>query len=167
MTTGISLRTWKLEDASALSAICNNKKIWLNVRDRFPFPYTVKDALQWIFHTISQKPVQNFAIEYDGKLAGSIGITLKDDIYRKTMEIGYFIAENYWGMGIATQAVAEILRYIRKEFDIVRIYAEVFETNKASMKVLENNGFHLEGIRKKAVMKDNVIMDDFVWVIIS
>ncbi|WP_207491418.1 GNAT family N-acetyltransferase [Aridibaculum aurantiacum] len=164
MENDVLLRQWRKEDCNALAAIANNKKIWLNVRDRFPHPYTIKDALEWIDHTNQQQPLQNLAIIYKSQLAGSIGVTVRDDVYRKSIEIGYFIGEPFWGKGIATIAVAQMLQYIKQRFDVVRVYAEVFETNHASMKVLEKNGFKHEGIRKKAVIKNNVLMDDHVWV---
>ena len=104
------------------------------------------------------------AITLNGKITGSVGVTPKEDVYRKSIEVGYFVAEEYWGNGIATAAVSLIIDYIKSHFDIVRIYAEVFGHNTASMKVLEKNGFHLEGIREKAVVKNNLIMDDYVWV---
>jgi [ribosomal protein S5]-alanine N-acetyltransferase len=88
---------------------------------------------------------------------------LKDDVYRESIEIGYFIGEPFWGKGIATKAVGKMLGHIEKNFAVSRIYAEVFEHNKASMNVLRKNGFYLEGIRKKAVIKDGVVMDDYVW----
>jgi [ribosomal protein S5]-alanine N-acetyltransferase len=160
----VILREWKRSDADALAAIANNKKIWDNVRDRLPFPYTKKDAKEWLDLVKKQKTVTTFCIEVDGNLAGSIGVTLKDDVYRKTVELGYFIGEEYWGRGIATEAVRQMVSYVQKEFDIVRIYAEVFEYNKASMKALEKNGFYLECIRKRGAFKNNVIIDDHVWV---
>lgn len=160
----VVLRPWRKEDAAALASIANNKKIWLNVRDRFPHPYTLYDALQWMAHALDQKPVQNFAVIYNGEIAGSAGVLVKDDVYKKSIEVGYFIGELYWGKGIATKAVHLLLEYIEKQFDVVRIYAEVFEHNKASMRVLEKSGFKREGIRKKAVIKNGVIMDDHVWV---
>ena len=164
MSNHVFLRPWKAEDAAALATICNNQKIWMNVRDRFPHPYTVKDAVEWIVFTLTQKPLQNFAIIYKGVVAGSIGVTPKEDIYRKTIEIGYFVGEAFWGKGIATEAVKHLIQHIVQQFDVVRIYAEVFEQNKASMQVLEKNGFYLESIRKKSVVKNNVIMDDYLWV---
>ncbi|MFI5185810.1 MAG: GNAT family N-acetyltransferase [Chitinophagales bacterium] len=160
----VVLREWKKSDAAALAKIANNKKIWDNVRDRLPYPYTKKDAKEWLALVKKQKEVTTFCIEADGGLAGSIGFTLKEDVYRKTAEIGYFIAEEYWGKGIATEAIKQLVKYIAKNFDLVRIYAEVFEYNKASMKVLEKNGFYLESIRKKAAIKNNLILDDYVWV---
>jgi len=160
----VEIRSWKPEDAAPLAVICNNKKIWLNVRDRFPHPYTVGNSIEWIAYSLAQKPVQNMAVVYNGEIAGSIGVMPKEDVYRKSIEIGYFLGESFWGKGIATVAVELLLEYIKSHFDVIRIYAEVFSHNAASMKVLEKNGFHLEGIRKKAVVKNNVIMDDYVWV---
>jgi RimJ/RimL family protein N-acetyltransferase len=164
MNSSVEIRPWKPEDAAPLATICNNKKIWLNVRDRFPHPYTLSNSIEWIASALAQKPLQNMAIVYEGKIAGSIGVMPKDDVYRKSIEIGYFLGEAFWGKGIATFAVSLLLEYIRNHFDVIRIYAEVFSHNTASMKVLEKNGFHLEGIRKKAVIKDNVVLDDYVWV---
>jgi RimJ/RimL family protein N-acetyltransferase len=160
----VILREWKRSDADALAAIANNKKIWDNVRDRLPFPYTKKDAKEWLELVKKQKIVTTFCVEVDGELAGSIGVTLRDDVYRKTAEIGYFIGEEYWGKGVATEAIKQMVNYLQKKFDIVRIYAEVFDFNKASMKALEKNGFYLECVRKKAAFKNNMIVDDCVWV---
>ena len=160
----VSLRKWKRSDADALAKIANNKNIADNLRDMFPFPYKKKDAKQWIERVKQEGVTTNFCIELAGEVAGSIGFVLKEDVYRKNIEIGYFISEEFWGRGIATQAMRQALEYIEKKFDPVRIYAEVFEHNKASMKVLEKNGFYLEGVRKKAVIKNGVVMDDHVWV---
>ena len=160
----VVLREWKKSDSTALAKIANNKKIWDNVRDRLPYPYTEQDAKEWLALVKKQKIVTTFCVEADGELAGSIGFTLKEDVYRKSAEIGYFIGENFWGQGIATEAIGQLVGYIEKNFDLVRIYAEVFEYNKASMKVLEKNGFYLESIRKKAAIKNNIVINDFVWV---
>jgi len=160
----VVLREWKKSDSTALAKIANNKKIWDNVRDRLPYPYTEQDAKEWLALVKKQKIVTTFCVEADGELAGSIGFTLKEDVYRKSAEIGYFIGENFWGQGIATEAIGQLVGYIEKNFDLVRIYAEVFEHNKASMKVLEKNGFYLESIRKKAAIKNNIVINDFVWV---
>jgi [ribosomal protein S5]-alanine N-acetyltransferase len=160
----ISLRQWQTEDAPALVTIANNKKIWDNLRDQLPHPYTVDDANDWIAHCKKQKPAVNFAIIYKGEIAGSIGCVQKTDVYRKGMEIGYFVGETFWGKGIATEAVRILLEYITKHFEVVRIYAEVFAHNKASMKVLQKNGFYLESIRRKAAYKNKKIIDDYVWV---
>ncbi|WP_153798190.1 GNAT family N-acetyltransferase [Foetidibacter luteolus] len=162
--TKVIIRPWRRDDAQQLASVANNRSIWNQVRDRLPSPYTVMDALQWINHCATQQPAVNFAIVYNDKVVGSIGCVPKEDVYRKTVEIGYFIGEPYWNRGIATEAVELLLAYVQRQFSVIRVYAEVFENNKASMQVLRNNGFYLEGIRRKAVIKNNVIMDDYVWV---
>jgi RimJ/RimL family protein N-acetyltransferase len=160
----VALREWKRSDAEALAKIANNKKIWDNVRDRLPYPYSKKDAKEWLALVKLQKTVTTFCVEADGEMAGSVGFTMKEDVYRKSVEVGYFIGEEFWGKGIATEAIRQLIEYIQKNFDVVRIYAEVFEYNKASMKVLEKNGFYLECIRRKAAIKNKIILDDYVWV---
>jgi len=137
---------------------------WMRCYSRMPNPYTVSDAEDWITHCKEQKPVVNFAILYNGDVAGSIDCVPKFDVYRKSMEIGYFIGERFWNKGVATEAVRILLDYISKHFDVVRIYAEVFSHNKASMKVLQKNGFYLESIRRKGAYKNKKLIDDYVWV---
>lgn len=164
MTNNLYLRPWRHEDVAQLASIANNRNIWNNVRDRFPHPYTIQDALNWVSHTNKENPPQSLAIIHGQQVAGSIGAVPKEDVHRKSIEVGYFVGEPYWGQGIATAAVALLIDHIQKHFDAVRLYAEVFETNIASMKVLEKNGFHLEGIRHKSVIKNNRLMNDHVWV---
>jgi ribosomal-protein-alanine N-acetyltransferase len=160
----IILRPWQKQDAQELAAVANNKNIWNNVRDALPSPYTVMDALQWISHVNEQKPLLNFAIVYQGQVVGSIGCKPKDDVARKTIEIGYFVGEHYWGKGVATEAVRLLVDFIGTRLDVVRICAHVFAQNKPSMKVLQKNGFYLEAINRKAVFKNNELIDDYIWV---
>jgi ribosomal-protein-alanine N-acetyltransferase len=160
----IVLRPWQKQDAQELAAVANNRNIWNNVRDALPSPYTVMDALQWISHVNNQNPPINFAIVCNGKVTGSIGCTTKEDIARKTIEIGYFVGEPYWGKGIATEAIKQLLDFIHTRLDIARIEAHVFAANTSSMKVLRKNGFHLEAINRKAAFKNNELIDDHVWV---
>ncbi|NCI47868.1 GNAT family N-acetyltransferase [Sediminibacterium soli] len=160
----IVLRPWQKQDAQPLAAIANNRRIWNNVRDRLPSPYTVVDALQWIAHVSKEDPMVHFAIDYRGQLAGSIGCMLKEDISRKSVEIGYLVGEPFWGKGIATEAVRLILGFIETRLDMVRVFAHVFAHNAASMQVLRKNGFYLESIQRRAVIKNNQVLDDYIWV---
>lgn len=161
----ILLRPWNMNDQVPLAAIANNFNIWQNLRDRLPHPYTLDHAQEWILITSSMHPILHFCIEVDGIVAGSIGIDPQRDIHRNNMEIGYFLGEEFWSQGIATKAVEQLLQYIQKTFPhITRIYAPVFERNKASMRVLEKNGFHLESIMKKSAIKNNVVLDEHLWV---
>jgi RimJ/RimL family protein N-acetyltransferase len=160
----INIRNWQISDAQALAAVANNKKVWNSIRNEFPSPYTVMDALAWIKHANEEKPVANFAIEIGNVVAGNISCIWHKDVYAKTVELGYFIGENYWGKGIATAAVALMLEAIKKNKEIVRIEAKTFGSNGASARVLEKNNFVLEGIRKNAIFKNGVIADEQIWV---
>jgi len=117
MKNSVSLRPWQKQDAQPLASVANNRKIWNNVRDQLPNPYTVMDALQWMNHIKDQQPAQNLAIIYNGEVAGTIGCKLQEDVYRKSIEIGYFVGEQYWGKGIATTAVELFVEYLKKIFN--------------------------------------------------
>ncbi|MEH0156165.1 GNAT family N-acetyltransferase [Limibacter armeniacum] len=158
------LREWRNEDIPALLKYANNPKIFNNVRDRFPHPYTLDDAEVWIKLANLADPLENFAIVVDGEAIGSIGIMKMTDVYRLNLEIGYFIGEPYWGKGIVTQAVKAMVDYAFETFEVVRIFAGVFEHNKASMRVLEKVGFQLEAIHRKAVIKNGKLMDEYLYV---
>lgn len=160
----VELRRWQMHDAQALAAVANNRNIWNQVRDFFPSPYTVSDAMQWISKTTGENPPLNFAIVADKMVVGGAGCILKEDVYKKNIEIGYFIGEPYWGKGIATEACRLICNYVQKQMDVVRIEANTFQHNKASMRVLQKNGFYLEAIRQKAIIKNNVLLDEYLWV---
>jgi len=160
----IVIRKWAKEDIPVLAALANNYNVWKNLRDGLPHPYLQKDAEEWIDFTLSQEPVCNFAIEADGIAAGAIGFTQQQDIHRKNIEIGYYVGELFWGRGIATEAVKQMVEMLANSFDVVRIYACVFETNPGSMRVLAKNGFQLESVRKKGVIKNNQLLDEHFWV---
>ncbi len=162
------LRPWQKSDLKELVQIADDKSISDNLRDAFPFPYTYKDAENWIALTEkNNNPILFFAITFNDKLIGSIGIVLKEDIYRKNAEIGYFIGKQYRGKGYITLAIQAILSYIFTNFDIIRVYAEPFATNKASRKVLEKNKFICEAVFKQYVIKNGLIQDSCIYSILK
>jgi RimJ/RimL family protein N-acetyltransferase len=159
------LREWRSGDEVSLVRHANNRKIWINLRDAFPQPYTMEDAARWISRAGSEEPVTSFAIVVDGEAVGGIGIVLQQDVFRRSAEIGYWLGEDFWGRGIVTQAVRALTEYAFSNFDLCRIYAGVFEWNPASMRVLEKCGYQLEARMKKAITKDGKTIDDFIYAI--
>ena len=157
----ITIRKWKADD---LVNYANNINVWNNLRNYFPSPYTEEDGKIWLEKMADASPIVNLAIDMDGACIGGIGLILNTDVYAYSAEIGYWLGEPFWNQGIATEAVRQMVEYCFYYFDIIRIYAEVFEINKASMRVLEKNGFYLEGVRRKAVYKNAILMDDYIWV---
>ena len=154
------LRKWSLDDAPSLAHYANNHHIARNLRDRFPHPYTEIDAMAFLNAVLEKPdPVCDFAIEIDGHAVGGIGIVPQNDVERTSVEIGYWLGEEYWNRGIMTDAVKEMVRYAFSHFEIVKIFAPVFEFNTASKRVLEKAGFQLEGILRQAAVKEGKIID--------
>ena len=137
------IRKWKLSDSADLAAALSNKKVQDNLRDGLPHPYTEQDGKNYISAMLSADENETFAfaVAIDNKVIGSIGVFRQENIHRQTAELGYYIAEEYWGKGIMTEAVRQICEYVFDKSDIIRIYAEPFAYNAASCRVLEKAGF--------------------------
>ena len=157
------LRSYRVGDAPSLAKYANNRNTSRNMRDAFPYPYTLSDANDWISLVMQQSPEANFAIASPDEVIGGIGLTFRDDIHRRSAEIGYWLGEPFWGRGIATAALRSLTDYAFANHDIVRLDAGVFEWNPASMRVLEKVGYVLEGRLRKSVTKDGQTIDQFLY----
>lgn len=154
------LREWRTEDAAQLAKAANNPNIAKNLRNTFPYPYSLDDAKQFLDCCIAADGSREIAraIEVDEKAVGGIGIFVKDDVYEKSAELGYWLSEDYWRQGITSRAVRLICREAFARFDIVRIFAEPFEQNAGSRGVLEKAGFTYEGTMRSGVYKNGEIL---------
>ncbi len=159
----IIIRPWASGDETQLAENANNIKIWKNVRDRFPYPYTLKDAALWVRIASHDRSMLNLAIEYEKQAIGAIGVIFKNDVYRHTAEIGYWLGEKYWGKGIMTRAVLALTDYVFQHYEVRRIYAGLFEYNQASARVLEKAGYHLEARLAKNVTKNGKTVDELIY----
>lgn len=155
------LRPLRMSDQESLARYANNYNIWRNVRDRFPHPYSLDDAVSFLNTRAGVEPVTDFCIDYAGECIGVMGIMLQTDIHRKSAEFGYWLAEPFWGRGIATTAAQHLIPHVFTHFDLVRLYAGVVAWNPASMRVLEKAGFRFEGIFPKAAFKDGQFVDEY------
>jgi [ribosomal protein S5]-alanine N-acetyltransferase len=166
VSEGIVLRPWTISDALVLARIADNKKIADNLRDLFPSPYLISDARKWIRSVLLFDPPQNFAIIYEDTVAGNIGIVTKNDVYRRNIEIGYFVDEKFWGRGIATRAIRAVTSFAFSNFDVVRVYANVFAGNRASAHALEKAGFRLEAVLRNSIIKNGVTKDECIYSVL-
>lgn len=155
------IRKWELSDAKDLAVALSNKKVQDNLRDGLPYPYTEQDGKEFISAMLSADESETFAfaITVDNMVIGSIGIFRQGNIHRQTAELGYYIAEEYWGKGIMTEAVKQICEYVFAKSDIIRIYAEPFAYNIASCRVLEKVGFQYEGTLRSNAVKNGRVID--------
>lgn len=168
MAAIISLRSWHTNDTDALARHANNIKIFANLRDGFPHPYNESDAQKFITMATETPPekAKIWAIDINGEAAGSIGIHMKEDVYRKNAELGYWLAEKYWGQGIMTYCVKQVMTYAFENYDIRRIYAEIYASNTASRKVLHHAGFRHEATLNKNVYKLDEYLDTSLYAIL-
>ena len=161
------VRSWRASDVDSLATHANNRKIWLNLRDRFPHPYTKRDAREYIRAMHSQTPETAFAIAVNDEAAGGIGFVLHADVERVSAEIGYWLGEPFWGRGITTEALAAVTRHAIDTHALTRVYALPFEWNTASCRVLEKAGYVLEARLRRSAIKDGRIVDQLQYAFIA
>jgi RimJ/RimL family protein N-acetyltransferase len=160
------VRSWRMGDADALARHGNNVKIWLNLRDAFPHPYTPQDAREFIKSLRHRSPETTFAISVNGEAAGSVGFVLRHDVERVSAEIGYWLAEPFWGRGMATEALIAMTDYAIATHNLTRVYALPFASNAASCRVLEKAGYALEARLRRSAIKNGVITDQFQYAFV-
>jgi RimJ/RimL family protein N-acetyltransferase len=159
------LRKWITKDLDSLIKNANNYKIAKNMSNAFPYPYTEKFGHRYISRAITTKPTQIFAIEINNEAAGSIGVYPQTDIHCRNAEMGYWLAEQYWGHGIMKDAIRQMVEYSFSNLDIDRIFARPFGTNIASQRVLEKAGFTLEAKFEKTIFKNGEYLDELIYSI--
>jgi RimJ/RimL family protein N-acetyltransferase len=157
------VRSWRTGDVDALAGHANNPRIALQLRDAFPQPYTTRHARAFIRRSRSDQPETNFAIAVGGEAAGAIGFVLKPDVERVSAEIGYWLAEPFWGRGLATEAVKAVTSHAVAHHGLTRVFALPFATNRASCRVLEKAGYTLEARLRRSAIKDGVIVDQMQY----
>lgn len=161
------LRPWRAGDADALVKYANNPNIARNLRDRFPHPYTLRDAKGFIQSCLSARPHVSFAIVVDGEAAGGIGISPGSDVERFSAEIGYWLGEPFWGRGITAEAVELMSVYAFDTCRLLRLFALPFAENRRSARVLEKAGYTREGILRSSAVKDGVVRDQALYALIN
>ena len=159
-----TLRPYREGDELQLRQAINDPRVVRQIVN-VPNPYSMRDARSWVQRNLcserSRKPdMINWAIVVDGKIVGGLGL---HRIESPRAEIGYWLAPAYWGRGIMTAAVRLVVRFGFEKRKLRRIYALVFPVNKASQRVLEKNGFRLEGRLRKNVLKDKKPRDDLLY----
>ena len=160
-----TLRPWTFADLGSLVKYANNWNVAKNLMDRFPHPYTVEHGKAFLEQVVPENPVHIFAIAVNGEAVGGIGIHPQADIYRKNAELGYWLGEPFWGQGIVTGAIKQMVDHTFKTYDLHRIFARPFGTNIGSQRVLEKAGFVLEARLEKTFFKNGKLLDELIYAI--
>lgn len=144
----------------------DNRKVWRNLRDMFPHPYTEAHAEAWLARVATvPAPEGIYAIEVEREAAGTIAIHRRDDVERLSAEVGYWLAEPYWGRGIVTAALRALTAAAFRETDLIRLFAPVFAWNPGSMRVLEKAGYRREAVLAKSAVKDGAVIDQVIYAV--
>ena len=162
-----SVRPWRAGDAGSLVKYANNANIARHLRDRFPHPYTLRDAKAFIHSSASARPQVSFAIIVDGEAAGGIGFSSGSDVERFSAEIGYWLGEPFWGRGIAAEAVQLVSAYAFDTCGLLRLFALPFAENQRSIRVLEKAGYTREAILRSSAVKDRAVRDQALYALIN
>lgn len=158
-----TVRSWAEADAASLQRHANNRAVSLQLRDRFPFPYEMEQARAFLGWIATQPLPTVWAIEVGGEAVGGIGIELHTDVERVSAEIGYWLGEDLWGRGIATEALIAVTAEAFRRFDLTRLYAVPFADHAASVRVLEKAGYVREGRLRHSAIKDGRIRDQWLF----
>jgi RimJ/RimL family protein N-acetyltransferase len=157
-----AVRRWRPEDAEALVPHADDRRVWLNLRDRFPHPYRPEDARRFLEHAVTVPSW--FAIEVEGGAAGAIGYEPGTDVERVGAELGYWLGAAHWGRGIVTAAVRAVVEHaFGAEPVLQRLFALPFAGNLASARVLEKAGFQREGTLRSSALKDGKLLDQWMY----
>lgn len=159
------LRPWLIDDIHDLVSAGNNWNVAKYMNDTFPHPYTIERAKLFIETLSKENPIHVFAIEINGKAAGGIGVHPQQGIQRKNAELGYWLAEEYWGKGVMTKAVIDTIPFAFKTYPINRLFAKAFGNNPGSQKVLEKAGFVFEHRFEKTFFKNDELIDELIYSI--
>lgn len=161
------IREWRDADAPELARQANDRRVWLGLRDAFPHPYSLDDAHAFIRLARGMSPVTFFAIEVDGRVAGGIGYVLKGDVERVGAEVGYWLGHEFWGRGLATEALRQMARRaFAEQPELRRLWAVPFADNAGSARVLEKAGFVREGVLRQSAIKDGRVHDQVMYALL-
>jgi [ribosomal protein S5]-alanine N-acetyltransferase len=157
------VRAFQMADAPSVAACANDRRIWLQLRDLFPHPYTLADAEAYMARVGAINPPLSLAIVVEGRAVGGVGLMPMTDVNRASAEIGYWLGVDYWGRGIGTEAVELVTAWAFQAHRLLRIFAQPFADNLASRRVIEKAGFTLEGTMRRSAVKNGVVRDQALY----
>lgn len=162
-----TLRKISPNDLDALVKYANNPKVHLYTSDKFPYPYLKEHGEAFIDLAINSSMADILVIDVDGEFLGGCGIHFKEDLQCKNAELGYWLAESFWGKGIITSVIKQRLKDAFMKHKVHRLYASVFDENTASQKALLKCGFTLEAVLKQAIYKNGKYHDDYIFSLLN
>ena len=166
MTPSFILRPFRPEDLHAFVNHANDPSVAARMVDAFPHPYTEAAGRTFLEEAITKNPPLRRCIDVDGECVGAIGLHPKADLWRRNMELGYWLGEAQRGKGIMTGAIRQMVQLGFETFpDITRIFASPFGSNPASQRALEKAGFTLEAKLIGTLVKNGQVEDEWIYAV--
>jgi RimJ/RimL family protein N-acetyltransferase len=160
---GWCLRAWRTADAPALARHADNVNVWRWMSDRFPHPYTLEIAEHWVTRGHVDFGGDNWAIAFEDEAVGGCGVHQEEGQFLCNAEVGWWLAEQHWGQGIATRVAGALVEHAFANPAIRRVYAPIHAGNQRSMRVAEKSGLVLEGVQPLSAIKDGQAIDRWIW----
>ncbi|AFY81495.1 GNAT family N-acetyltransferase [Oscillatoria acuminata] len=164
---GFYLTSVHPKDKSAYLEHLNDKSV-SDAIPVLPYPYTEAAADWWIQHRLELLSENGKEISFalrnsQGYLIGSVGVDdFKIGKIHKA-EIGYWLARAYRGQSLASDALRVFVRYAFDHLEVTRLTAHTLDFNIASARILEKNGFKLEGCLRKHTKTRSGVFDTLAW----
>ncbi len=162
----VRLRPWREDDVPELVRLADDRLVWQQLRDAFPHPYTAEAGRGWVAPATARPPATHFAVVCGGVLVGGAGYLPGQDVERVGAEVGYWIGRPYWGRGLATAAVRELVNVTAGRGGFTRLFALPFAANAASCRVLEKAGFTLDAVLRRSAIKDGRVVDQCLYSLV-
>lgn len=160
-----TLRPFRPDDLAALVKYANDPTVAANLTDAFPHPYTEEHGRAFIEQALNG-PALRRCIAMNDACVGAIGLHPKADLWRRNLELGYWLAAAHRGQGIMTEAIRQMVALGFAAFpEVTRIYATPFGTNIASQKALEKAGFTLEAKLFGTLVKNGKVEDEWIYAV--
>lgn len=168
-TERLTLRPFELSDADRVCDFCNNYNIYKSTLT-LPYPYPLDSAISWIRtheDNFNNNESYEFAItdKNTNELYGAMGLT--NNKIHKNGELGYWIGEEYWGNGFATEAAIAVIEFAFSEKHYHKVYARYFASNPGSGRVMEKCGMEKEGLLLQHIYKENKFEDLIYYGIVN
>jgi RimJ/RimL family protein N-acetyltransferase len=157
---GVVLVEYSDDRAQQLADAASDERIHRYMSDRFPYPYTLEDAMEWIDFCAGEDPPNNFAIEVDGSINGGVGAVPMTGEKSGVAEIGWWLTPHSWGRGIATASAIALIDHLFEHREFMRLWAPVMAPNEASARVALRTSMVLEGTAPSAYVRYGVRHDE-------
>ena len=168
-TQDLRLRAYKLSDAKQLQQKIGIKQVSMYMT-HIPYPYLdgmAEEYIKSLDQGLASGSKLNYAIvdKHTDGLLGAVGFTIFTN--DKRAELGYWVAQDAWGRGYATQAVKALVDYGFTELGLNKIHADYYAKNPASGRVMQKVGMQQEGCLRQHYYKDGQFHDMFVYSILK